>query len=76
MKPTAADTESGMRTNASATTPPSSASGTLSKMTAASNSELNAENKSKNVIMSASGITSSSRAMARCWFSNSPPQTS
>ena len=33
----------------------------------------NAENSSRNVSSSASGSTSVSRFIARCWFSNSPP---
>ena len=74
MKPTAALTDRGMRAAASPRTPPMRASGTFSMMRAQSHTEPKAENSRRKVRRSDSGITSCSRAMARSWFSNSPPQ--
>ena len=74
MKPIAADTDSGMPHSHSATMPPISASGTLSRISAARRNELNALNSSTKISSSEIGTTMARRRMARSWFSNSPDQ--
>ena len=76
MKPMAADTLSGMPVTSSATMPPISANGTLSRISAALRTDWNAWNSSTKIRNTLSGTITRSRAIARCWFSNSPPQTS
>ena len=76
MKPIAAETLSGMPVSSSANTPPTSANGTLSRISAACCADWKAWNSSTKIRKMLSGTISRSRAIARCWFSNSPPQTS
>ena len=75
MNPTAAATESGMRASIRPMTPPISAKGTLSSTIRQSATDPNSEKSSTKVMSRASGMTRRRRAMARSWFSNSPPQS-
>ena len=76
MKPMAADTDSGMPVIASATMPPIIANGMLAMISSAQRKLLKASNSSKKMSRMDSGTTHDNRAMARCWFSNSPDQIS
>ena len=75
MKPTAALTDSGMRAAASAKTPPLIANGATSSTATALRAEPSAMYSSANTTRNEIGTITASRASARCWFSNSPPQT-
>ena len=74
MKPIAADTDSGMPNTHSATKPPISANGTLTRISTASCTDLKASNSSTKISSSEIGTTTDSRFIARSWFSNSPDQ--
>ena len=60
---------------ASATTPPISAIGTLSMMSAACPMEWNMKYSSRKISSREIGTTTISRACARCWFLYWPPNT-
>src|SRR6266849_1137102 len=74
MKPTAAETERCRPAHASPATPPTSVKGTIISTMAALRTERNAQNRSEKIASSDKGTTTRSRAIARCWFSNCPPQ--
>ncbi len=74
MKPTADDTFSVMPRRCSAISPPSVASGTAERISAGCRRFLNSANSSTNISASTIGKITASRACARCWFSNWPPQ--
>ena len=54
--------------------PPIKANGTFTKMSRALLTELNALNNKTKMRKTLTGTMMRRRAMARCWFSNSPPQ--
>jgi len=75
MKPTEAGTEMNWPLAHSAMTPPIVANGTLQKTSAAWRTEPKVRYSRRKIVPSAIGTTIASRAAARYWFSNWPPQT-
>ena len=75
MKPTAAGTDKYSPDSHSAITPPTSANGMLARISSAGRTAPKVLNRVRKIAPSAIGTTSASRAAARCWFSNWPPQT-
>ena len=75
MKPTEAGTDRYSPAALSAAMPPTSANGMLAMTSSACLGERKVSTSSTKMAPSASGTTSASRAAARCWFSNWPPQT-
>ena len=73
MNPIAADTLRWMPVTYSARIPPMSANGTLMRISAACFNAPNALKSKRKIRNTLSGTMTLSRAMARCWFSNSPP---
>ena len=74
MKPTAAEIERCIPASASPATPPISVNGTIARISSAVGIDRNAQNSSTKMPSSDSGTITFSRATARCWFSNWPPQ--
>jgi len=74
MNPTDAGTERYSPVTHSATMPPTRAKGMLLRISNAWRTEPKVENSRTKIRPSATGTTMDSRAAARCWFSNWPPQ--
>ena len=75
MKPTDAERFSVRPRSQSAAMPPTSAKGTLTMTSVACRILPKVTNSSVKMMASESGMTSASRRMARCWFSNWPPHS-
>ena len=76
MKPTAAEIDSGIPRNHSASTPPVSAKGMPENTSSPSRALPNIANSKAKTSPSATGTTTRRRSLADCRFSNCPPQPS
>ncbi len=74
MKPTEAGTDRYSPVDTRANTPPIKAKGMFTSTNKACRTEPNVVNSSTKIRPIAMGTTIDSRAAARCWFSNCPPQ--
>jgi hypothetical protein len=75
MKPTEADRFRFSPRIQSAAMPPTRAKGTFRITSSAWRTRPKVRNSSRKMIASDAGITSVSRRVARCWFSNCPPHS-
>src|ERR1035437_1689135 len=75
ISPTIAETDKSSRAMSRASTPPTAAKGTFSRMRVASLPESNAVKRRKKMAMMVTGTTRARRWTARCSFSKAPVQT-